>query len=568
MSTYDQVIRGGTVIDGTGMAGFNADVGVKDGRIAKIGRIRERGASELDAEGHIVTPGFIDGHTHMDAQVHWDTQGSCSSWNGVTTAIMGNCGFTIAPSSAANAPLVIRNLERAEDISPAAMKAGIQWSWETFPEYMDMLDKLPKGINYGTYIGHSALRTWAMGERAFEQQATPDDMKRMQDQIRAAMRVGALGLSTSRSMHHETADGRPVASRVANWDEIRALVGTVGEEGGLFELAHEEANRVADPAVRAEYHRRLTDLAVDTGVTITGGLLPMGTVREAWEEQLTLLDTIAARGGRMFGQSHSRGINTLASFETYLPFDRLEEWKAVRSQPIEEQKRLLRDPQVRSRLVQAALHGDYGRAIGAEARKPNYKKMFPFFSALTPNPSIAELAEKAGIDPVTCIIDIALERDFKIFFVQPVADCTEDDVLKVISHPRCVMTFSDSGAHVSQISDCTIHAHLLAYWTREKQAFTLEEAVRMITLAPAREFGLFDRGLIREGMTADLNVIDYAKFRPELPQLVYDLPAGARRLTQRSAGIKATLVAGVPLFIEGQYTGTLPGKLIRGKLTA
>ena len=568
MSAYDQVIRGGTVIDGTGMAGYRADVGMKDGRIARIGRIRERGKDEIDAEGHIVTPGFIDGHTHLDAQVHWDTQGSCSSWNGVTTAIMGNCGFTIAPSSAANAPLVIRNLERAEDISPAAMKAGIKWSWETFPEYMDMLDRLPKGINYGTYIGHSALRTWAMGERAFEQQASDDDMKRMQEEIRAAMRAGAMGLSTSRSMHHETSDGRPVASRLANWDEIRSLVGTVGEGGGLFELAHEEVNRGADPAARAEYHQRLTALAVDTGVTVTSGLLPVAAVREAWEDQLKLLDTVAARGGRMFGQSHSRGVNTLASFQTYLPFDRLEAWKSVRSQPVEEQKRLLRDPQVRQRLVQSALHGDYGRAIGAEARKPNYGQMFPFFSAVTPNPTIAALAEKRGVDPVSCLIDIALEHDFNIFFVQPVAAASEEDVLKVIRHPRCVMTFSDSGAHVSQISDCSIHAHLLAYWTRERQAFTLEEAVRMITLAPAREFGLSDRGLVREGMMADLNVIDYAKFRPEVPELVYDLPGGARRLTQRSSGIKATLVAGVPLFFEGRYTGAVPGKLLRANLIA
>jgi len=568
MSTYDCIIRNGTVIDGTGMAGYRANVAIAGGRIAAIGRIRDQGKREIDAEGHIVTPGFIDGHTHMDAQIHWDREGSCSSWNGVTSVVMGNCGFTIAPASAANAPLVIRNLERAEDISPSAMKAGIQWSWETFPEYMQVLDKMPKGINYATYVGHSALRTWAMGEKAFEQSAGPDDIKRMQDQIRAAMKAGALGLSTSRSMHHETSDNRPVASRLAAWDEVRALVGTIGEGGsGIFELAHEENGRVKDDDTRAEYFNRLLALAVDTGVTLTAGLIPSGR-RESWEDQLKLLDRVAEGGGRMFAQSHSRGVTTLASFLTYLPFDRLAEWKEVRGKPMEEQKKLLRDPQVRARLVQSAHHGDYGRAIGAEARKPQYDNMFPFFSAVEPNPSIASLAKQQGKDPVEVIIDLALERDFDLFFIQPVAEIHQEDVLRVMRHPHSIMTFSDSGAHVSQISDCSIHAHLLAYWAREQQAFTLEDAVRMITLAPARAFGFNDRGLIREGMAADLNVIDYQRFGPELPKLMHDLPSGARRLTQRCSGIKATLVAGEPLLIDGKYTGATPGKLLRGPQAA
>ena len=565
--SFDVVIRGGTVIDGTGMAGFRADVGIQAGRVAKIGRIGECGRQDIDAEGHIVTPGFIDGHTHMDAQIHWDPLGTCSSWNGVTSVVMGNCGFTLAPSSADKAPLVIRNLERAEDISPAAMKAGITWSWETFPEYMNALEGLPMGINYATYVGHSALRTWAMGERAFEQTASHEDLERMRGELRAAMQAGAVGLSTSRSMHHETSDNRQVASRLASWDEVRSLVGTIGEMGGgLFEIAQEEAGRDADPVARAEYHNRLLELAVESGATLTSGLMPTAHVREAWEDQLKLLDRTAARGGRMFGQSHSRGITILTSFLTHFPFDKLAEWKEVRSKPLEEQKRLLRDPQVRQRLVHAAHHGDYGRAIGAEARKPNYRQMRPFFDSVKPNPSVAELAEQRGVDPVELIIDLSLERDLELFFVQPVGKTDPEDVLSVMRHPRCVMTFSDSGAHVSQISDCSIHAYLLAYWTREKQAFTLEEAVRMITLAPARAFGFRGRGLLREGMVADLNVIDFARFKPEVPELVHDLPSGARRLIQRCAGIKATLVAGEVLLRDGAHTGALPGRLLRGPL--
>jgi len=565
--SHELVVRDGILIDGTGMAAFRADVGIDAGRITRIGRIHERGRQEIDADGQIVTPGFIDGHTHMDAQIHWDPLGTCSSWNGVTSVVMGNCGFTLAPSSADKAPLVIRNLERAEDISPAAMKAGIRWGWETFPQYMDMLDGLPKGINYATYVGHSALRTWAMGERAFEQTATPEDLKRMQGEVRAAMRAGAVGLSTSRSMHHETSDDRPVASRLASWDEVRALVGTIGEMGGgLFEIAQEEAGRAADPVARAEYHNRLLDLAVDTGVTLTSGLMPTAHVREAWEDQLRLLDRIAERGGSMFGQSHTRGVTILTSFLTHFPFDKLAEWKEVRSKPLDEQKRLLRDPVVRARLVHAAHHGDYGRAIGAEARKPNYRVMRPYFDTVKPNPSVAELAAQRGVDPVELIIDLSLEHDFKLFFLQPTGRTEHEDILTILKHPRCVMTFSDSGAHVSQISDCSIHAHLLAYWTRELNAFTLEEAVRMITFAPARAFGFHDRGLLREGMAADLNVIDFARFKPEAPELVHDLPSGARRLIQRCAGISATVVGGEILLRDGQHTGALPGRLLRGSL--
>jgi N-acyl-D-aspartate/D-glutamate deacylase len=445
------------------------------------------------------------------------------------------------------------------------MKAGITWRWETFPEYMAMLDSLPKGINYATYVGHSALRTWAMGERAFEHAASDAELERMREQVREAMRAGAVGLSTSRSMHHETSDDRPVASRLASWDEVRALVGTIGEMGGgLFEIAQEEAGRGADPVARAEYHDRLLALAVDTGVTLTWGLQATAHGREAWEDQLALLDRIAARGGRMFGQSHSRGVTTLSSFLTTLPFDRLAEWKEVRSKPIEEQKRLLRDPAVRARLVRAAHEGDYGRAIGAEARKPNYKVMRPYFDSVAPNPSIEDLARERGRDPVEVILDLALERDFNVFFVQPTGRIAPEDLLKVMRHPRCVMTFSDSGAHVSQISDCSIHAHLLAYWTREMGEFTLEEAVRMITQAPAAAFGFHDRGLLREGLAADVNVIDYAKFRPEAPELVHDLPSGARRLIQRCAGIEATLVAGEVLLENGRHTGALPGRVLRG----
>ena len=568
--TYDLVVRNGLVVDGSGMASFHADVGVQAGRITKIGRIRERGRQEIDAGGHIVTPGFIDGHTHMDAQIHWDPLGTSSSWNGVTSVVMGNCGFTIAPCAAKDAELVMMNLERAEDISRAAMAQGIKWSWETFPQYMDMLERLPKGINYATYIGHSALRTWAMGERAFEEESSASDLARMEGQLVEAMKAGAIGFSTSRSGSHETTDGRRVASRVASWDEVRHLVCAMGGMGGgIFELAKENATNSSDQVERREALDRMQALAVESGVVTMAGIQPSFD-REAWHDQLAMLDRTAALGGCMLGQSHTRGVTVMTSFMTTLPFDRIPEWKEFRRHPLEEQKRLLRDPQVRAGLVHAAQHGDYGRAIGAEAKKPNWKRMRVLRDMVMPNPTIGELVAQTGQDPVDLMIELSLERDFNLFFVENtgVAIIEPEDLLQVMKHPRTIMTFSDSGAHVSQIADSSIQVHLLSYWTRERQAFTLEEAVRMVTFAPARAWGFHDRGMLREGMVADLNVIDYKNLAAEYPKVSYDLPAGARRLTQHSKGIHATVVAGQTLFRDGVHTGALPGQLLRGSLTA
>src|SRR4051795_10035279 len=262
---YDVVIRNGRVVDGSGFGSYRADVGIADGVIARVGRIRERGTQEIDAEGHVVTPGFIDGHTHLDAQIFWDPHGANSCWHGVTTAVMGNCGFTLAPVRDDARALVVRNLERAEDIDPTAL-ASLEWSWETFPEYLDAVDRLPKAINYAANVGHCALRTWAMGERAFDEEATPDDLDRMKRQLEVALRAGAIGLTTSRSEHHETSDNRPVASRLASWDEVRSLVSVLSEEGaGIFEGA-DGGMSATDLDERELSLRRMRELAAETQV--------------------------------------------------------------------------------------------------------------------------------------------------------------------------------------------------------------------------------------------------------------------------------------------------------------
>jgi N-acyl-D-aspartate/D-glutamate deacylase len=554
--TYDVVVRNGTVVDGTGLPGYRADIGVRAGVIATIGRIREPGTEEVDAEGHVVTPGFIDGHTHMDAQVFWDPLGSCSCWHGVTTAVMGHCGFTLAPAAAEAKQLVVRNLERAEDISGTAMAAGIDWTWTTFAEYLDAVDRLPKGINYAANVGHSALRTYVMGERAFTDEATPDEVAAMGAELRDALTAGAYGFSTSRTMHHETSDDRPVASRLATWDEVCALVGVMGDLGvGVFQFVEDPP----EPEERAAREDRIIALAVQTGVPIAIGATSGGRA-------LDLIDRAADAGGRIFGLTHPRGIGNMSSFRTKLPFDTLAEWRPVRELPLEEQRRLLTDPDVRKRLIWSGNYGEYGRAIGAEARKPDFERMRIMDAPLPPNPTVAELARQRGLDPVELMIDLALDTGFDQFFVQTMSPFDYDVVKGAMKHPRTVPTFSDSGAHVSQMADYSIHTYLLAHWVRERSDFTLEEAVRLLTLAPARWWGLHDRGLLREGLVADINVFDPARIGPQMPTLQFDLPGGEKRIVQKADGILATLVAGEVTLRSGEPTGALPGRLIRGRL--
>lgn len=559
---YDIVIRNGTVVDGSGLGSYRADVGISSGRVTVVGRVTERGRGEIDAEGHVVTPGFIDGHTHMDAQVFWDATGSSSCWHGVTSAVMGNCGFTLAPVHRDQRELVVRNLERAEDIDPAALAAGIDWAFETFPEYLDAVDRLPKGINFAANIGHSALRTWAMGERAFEGEATDDDLATMQRALAEALRAGAIGFSTSRTKHHETSDGRPVASRLASWEEVVALVGVMGDLGtGIFEGA-DAGMSAPDPEERRQALGRMAALGAETRVPMTFGLVATRSAGYL----IDFLDEAAAAGARMIAQTHCRGISVLLSLKTRLPFDLLPAWGDLRSRPLGEQLRILQDPELRVPFVEAAVHADYAawQGVGAQARPPDFEGINVYERGLPPNPSVADVARQRGVHPAEAMIDLCTESGGDQLFIQPSLYPQDEGVLlRALRHPRAVMTFSDSGAHLSQIADSSIHTHLLGHWVRDRQEFTLEEAVRMITLAPALAWGLSDRGLLRPGMAADVNVFDPDTVGPTVPRLVDDLPAGGRRLEQRSTGFLATLVGGQVTIDRGTPTGATPGRLLR-----
>lgn len=568
--TLDLLIRGGTVVDGSGGPRFRADVGIKGGRIVEIGRIRTPAARTMDADGLIVSPGFIDGHTHMDAQVAWDPIGSCSCWHGVTTVLMGNCGFALAPCKPEEREWFARCLEAVEDIPTEAMMAGIDWTWETFPEYLSNVESLPKAMNYGAYIGHSALRMYTMGDRALEEAATEDDLKAMGAAVREAMQAGAMGFSTSRASTHVTPDGSPVASRIADWEEIDHLAAEMAAlNAGVLQIGPDVSS---GPAQRA-FLDRLQKVALDSGRPIMFGTIStrQGAEPNHWQYQLDYIDETVAKGGRMFGQTTTRSINALFSFKSYLPFDNLPAWKEVRGLPPEAQKQRLTDAEVRRRLVAAEAEMrprsdefQGGGAATTNPMKPDYGNIFVMKGVDWNDPTVAELSAAADQHPVETMIDLVLENDEQIF-IQPLVNESPDDVLGLLRHPRNLATFSDSGAHVCQEMGSSLQTHMLSYWVRDREAFTLEEAVRMLTFDNASAWELPDRGLLRTGYAADIVIFDEAKIQPCLPTVQTDLPGGARRLVQKAEGIRATIINGCVAFENGDSTGDFPGQLIRAR---
>jgi len=564
---YDLVVRNGTVIDGSGRPRYRADIGIHGDRIASIGRIRERGKQEIDADGRVVSPGFIEVHSHMDAQIFWDYLGTCSAWHGNTTTVMGNCGFTLAPCREAEMDLCLRSLERAEDMSRDAMLAGIKWQWETYPEYLDVVDALPKGINYAGYIGHSALRSYVMGQRAFESAATEDDLSAMAREVNAAIKAGAIGFSSSRTESHTTSDDKPVASRQATWDELRRLVGEMTTLGaGLFEMSVNNWGTAED---RKLAQTSLRDLVVESGRPMSCTVFNLPGQDNAWQEMLALAEDISARRGRMYAQVHTRHFQEVNGFRTRLPFDQLPTWQTIRRRPLEEQRAALADPHLRKQLVQEAMHGPYKNVTaGMESRPPNWETMAVLESAIGPNRTMAQIAQERGTTPADAFIDLALASDLEQFFVQPAGNLNMSEVLTMLRNPHTIIGSADSGAHVSQIIDSSIPTFFLAHWVRNEKAFTLEEAVRKLSFDPAFAWGFTDRGLITPGMVADLVIFDPDRVGPGLPTAAYDLPSGAVRLKQKAVGIDATIVAGVVLLRNGEHTGVHPGRLIRGPLAA
>ena len=569
----DLLIKGGTVIDGSGAKRFTGDVGVSGGRIVGIGRLGDPARRVIDAGGLIVAPGFIDGHTHLDAQVMWDSPGTCSCYHGVTSVVMSNCGFTLAPCKPADREWYSSCLSYVEDIPAAAMAAGIDWTWETFPEYMAAVERRPKGLNYAMYVGHSALRMYVMGRRALTDEASDEEIRAITRLVREALRAGAVGVSTSLSHTHLTPEGTPVASRQAAWGEIEAMLAAMTELGtGIFQVGQVLLSHKANVA----FLERLKQLALDSKRTVMFGLVgsTQGDDPVSWQTQVKAIKDVNDAGGRMFGQGGTRSINAIFSLKSYLPFDVLPEWQAVRSLPLEDQKQLLRDPARRRQLVAAEgrmkpkdnkLQG--GGAATTDPRKPDYRNLYVLQGVDWDDPTVEEISRARGTHPVETMIDLALENPDQVF-VQPVVNERPEDILGMLTHDFTLATFSDSGAHAAQEMGSSLQTHFLHYWVKLRGAFTLEQAIRKMTHDNARAFEIKERGLLREGYKADLVLFEADRVRPQLPKIETDLPGGARRLVQKADGIRATIVNGAVTLENGESTGNFAGEVLKGPLAA
>ena len=567
----DLLVKNGTVVDGSGAGRYGADIGVKSGRIVEVGRIRANAERTINADGVVVAPGFIDGHTHMDAQVAWDPLGSCSCWHGVTTALMGNCGFALAPCTPDDREWFARCLEAVEDIPTEAMVAGIDWNWETFPEYLANVERLPKGLNYGAYIGHSALRMYVMGERALSEAASGEDLDEMATAVQEALLAGAVGCSTSRATTHITPDGTPVASRMAEWDEIDRLVAAMAEvNAGVFQIGPDMSSGTA----QRDFLERLRNVALNNGRPVMFGTLSTSQGDEpiTWQYQTDYIDDVVAAGGRMWGQATTRSINAIFSAKSYLPFDGLPAWEDVRRLSIEEQKVRFADPDVRQRLIsdEALMRPrdnvfQGGGAATTDPRKPDYDNLYVMQGVDWDDPTVEDLAKARNKHQVEVMLDLILENEDQIF-VQPLVNEKPDHVRGILEHPRTLATFSDSGAHVCQEMGSSLQTHMLNYWVRQKQVFSLETAVRMMTLDNALAWEITDRGLIRKDYAADLVLFDENEIRPQIPTVQQDLPGGARRLVQKAEGIAYTVVNGQVTLENGSSTGNYAGQVIKGPL--
>ena len=571
--SLDLLIRGGTVIDGSGGKRFVADVGISNGRIAKIGRITDAATRTIDADGLIVSPGFIDGHTHMDAQIMWDPLGTCSCYHGVTSVVMSNCGFTLAPCRPSDREWVANSLSYVEDISTDAMKAGIDWTWESFPEYLAAVERRPKALNHAMYIGHSAIRMYVMGKRAVTDKATDEEIDRMARIVQEGLKAGAVGFSTSRTHTHLTPDGTPVASRVAAWEEIERVVASMAElDAGIFQAGPDVLDRKENDAFLA----RMKHFALTYKRPVMFGLIStkQGEDPPSWRSQTNAIADVNAAGGRMFGQGTTRSINAMFSLKSYLPFDVLPAWKKIRSLPLEEQQKRLRDPAVRRELIAAEaamkpkdnkMQG--GGAATTDPRKPDYDNLFALKGVDWDDPTINELARASGKHPVEVMIDLSLENANQIY-QQPVVNEQREDVLGMLQFDATLATFSDSGAHVAQEMGSSLQTHLLHYWVDKRGAFTLEQAVKKLTHDNAEAFELKGRGLVKGGYKADLLLFEEGRVRPCLPTVESDLPGGARRLVQKAEGIRATIVNGVVTLENGESTGHFAGEVIKGRLAS
>lgn len=564
----DLVIRGGTVVDGTGAPAFEADVAVRDGRIAAIGRVAERGTEEIDARGMLVTPGFVDIHTHYDGQAVWSDRLAPSSLHGVTTAVGGNCGVGFAPCRPQDHERLVSVMEGVEDIPEVVMTEGLTWDWETYPEYLAAIEKRPHDIDFASQIPHSAVRVYVMGERgANREPATEDDLKRMQAVVKEAVEAGALGFTTSRLVIHKTGQGDPIPTYQAAEAELEAMALALKEAGrGVLQAVFGTPGRTFEDEI--DLLSRLTRLS---GRPASFSMAQSNENPEAWRGAMQRLAEANAKGPPIRAQVFPRPIGVVLGFDLSVnPFSLCPSWAELARLPFDRRIAALRDPQVRARL----LVEEPGDALIPLARMG---RRFEFIWPLgdppdyepAPEDSVAAQARRRGIDPAELAYDLLLENDGKGLLLAALANYGSgslDPIHALITDPNSVLGLGDGGAHYGMICDSSYPTFVLQHWTRERKGerLSIEEAVKALAADPAKTVGLMDRGVLATGRKADLNVIDYDKLRLNTPKVLYDLPAGGRRVTQDAQGYEALIVSGEIVSREGRPTGALPGRLVRG----
>lgn len=567
---YDLIIRNGHVVDGTGLPRRRVDVGVKDGRIARLARLDDaRAKEEIDAKGRIVAPGIVDAHTHYDPQITFDPYATMSCFHGVTTVLAGNCGFSAAPTRKRDQEFVKGIFAKVEDMDPIAL-SGVAWdSFETFAEFLGMLDgKL--GINFACYVGHSNVRRWAMGEAASERAATAEELTEMRRIVAEAMRAGAAGLSTSLSPTHNDITGRPVPSRFADAEEVLALAEEAGRFGaGSICFLPLGTTR----GLTAEDHEFIIEIGRRSGLPVIiqglGARSKVDVPGSGWEDAVKSLDKAQAEGAPFYSMLVARPFDRQVAFdETNHHWQAVPTWHAMTRMPIEQRRALLKDPQAREEMRFGVENQNRDPARGTTLPAPQWPVVFIESSPTMPfeqhqGRSIAQLAEEQGVAPGDFALDLALADDFatKLRWRMDGPEWS-DAVRKSQTDPRIIIGTSDGGAHLAKDDQADWSSYFLGTWVRERQIWSLEEGVRQLTQVPAALLGFHDRGTLQTGKWADIMIFDAQEIGPLRKEFVRDLPGGVGRYKAYGRGVYATIVNGAPIILDGELTGRMPGRIV------
>ena len=560
---HDLVIRAAKIVDGTGSEAVTGDIAVDGSQLTEVGGSAGPGRRELDGDGLIAAPGWVDVHTHYDGQVTWDPEVSPSSWHGVTTVVMGNCGVGFAPVRPGAESFLIELMEGVEDIPGSALHEGIEWKWESFAEYLDALDTMPRVMDIAAQVPHAAVRAYVLGDRAHEE-ATADEIAQMADIVEAALRAGAVGFTTSRTILHRSKHGLIPGTDVTP-DELLAIGDAMGRAGhGVFEI-------VSDHQGREPEREWLVDLATRSGCTVTYALAQAPYAPNAYRDALEDAARLAADGLRIVPQVSSRPTGMLFGLQSSLhPFITHPTYRKLQHLPLTERVARLRDPSVRDALLSEQPATENIIAVTLMTR---WAQIFPLGDPPdyepAPETSVAAAAEREGRAPEAVMLDWMLERDGTAMMFAPLASYVDFDheaIREMMTHPTTVLGLSDGGAHCGLICDASMPTTLLTHWVRDRargSRLALEQAVHLQTGRTATTYGFRDRGELVPGKRADLNLIDLEGMRLHAPEMVFDLPAGGRRLVQRVEGYEATVVAGEVTYLEGEPTGARPGRLVR-----